>query len=182
VAPSGVRPGIIRRIEREAQFALEGRDARVQMKVNHLVDEKVIDALYRASEAGVQCDLVVRTNCTLRPGVQGLSDNIRVRSIVGRFLEHSRVLQFENGGEAEIWLGSADMMHRNLDRRVEVLVAVTDLTARGQLQDMLDRAMSDDIVAWDLRADGHWEQRTSGDRPLVDYQLELMQAHSDRIQ
>jgi polyphosphate kinase len=182
VAPNGVRTGIIERIEREAQAARAGREGRVQMKLNHLVDEQIIDALYRASMAGVRVDLVVRTNCTLRPGVPGLSDNIRVRSIVGRFLEHSRVFRFDNGGQPEYWLGSADLMHRNLDRRVEVLVEVTDPTARGQLHDMLTLAMSDDIDAWDLRADGGWEQRAGEGRPLADYQVALMQAHSDRVQ
>ncbi|MDT7657256.1 MAG: polyphosphate kinase, partial [Pseudonocardiales bacterium] len=112
VAPAGVRSGIIERIEREAGYARAGRAGHVQMKVNHLVDEQVIDALYRASMDGVQIDLVVRTNCSLRPGVPGLSDNIRVRSIVGRFLEHSRVLCFAGDGNPEYWLGSADMMHR----------------------------------------------------------------------
>jgi len=180
VAPTGVRSGIIERIEREVRAARDGREGRVQMKINHLVDEKIIDALYRASMAGVHIDLVVRTNCTLRPGMPGLSDNIRVRSIVGRFLEHSRVLRFENDGRPEIWIGSADMMHRNLDRRVEVLVEVTDAAAHGQLQDMLTRAMSDDIFAWDLRADGHWEPRVAEDRQVIDYQVALMQAHSDR--
>ncbi|MEP6696125.1 MAG: RNA degradosome polyphosphate kinase [Pseudonocardiales bacterium] len=182
VAPSGVRPGIIERIEREVQFVRDGREGGVQMKINHLVDETIIDALYRASRAGVPVDLVVRTNCTLRPGVPGLSDNIRVRSIVGRFLEHSRLLRFENGGKPEFWLGSADLMHRNLDRRVEVLVAVTDDAAQRQLQEMLTHAMSEDIMAWDLCADGHWEPRTTQHRPLVDYQVALMQAHSDRVQ
>ncbi|MDP9240605.1 MAG: RNA degradosome polyphosphate kinase, partial [Actinomycetota bacterium] len=182
VAPTGVRSGIIERIEREVRAARDGRDGRVQMKINHLVDEKIIDALYRASMAGVHVDLVVRTNCTLRPGMPGLSDNIRVRSIVGRFLEHSRVMRFENDGQPEFWLGSADLMHRNLDRRVEVLVEVTDAPARRQLQDMLSRAMSDDIFAWDLRADGHWEARAAENRHLIDYQVALMQAHSDRAQ
>ncbi len=181
VAPNDVRSGIIERIEREAEHARAGRGARVQMKVNHLVDEQVIDALYRASMDGVQIDLVVRTNCTVRPQVPGLSDNIRVRSIVGRFLEHSRVLCFANDGQPEYWLGSADMMHRNLDRRVEVLVTVHDPTARQQLQSMLDQATADTTGGWDLRADGSWEQRVAPPgRRLVDHQIALMQTHSDR--
>ncbi len=182
VAPTGVRTGIIERIEREVEAARAGRDANVQMKLNHLVDERIIDALYHAGMAGVQVDLVVRTNCTLRPGVPGLSDNVRVRSIVGRFLEHSRVLRFENGGQPEYWLGSADMMHRNLDRRVEVLVEVTDAAARQQLQDMLTLAMSDKVCAWELDAEGDWERRGSADGPCLDYQVELMHAHDDRSQ
>ena len=181
VAPYGVRSGIIERIEREAEHARAGRPAQVQMKVNHLVDEAVIDALYRASRDGVQVDLLVRTNCTVRPGVPGLSDNIRVRSIVGRFLEHSRVLCFAGGGEPEYWLGSADMMHRNLDRRVEVLVAVHDATAREQLRAMLDQATDDGTAGWDLHADGTWEQRSAPPgQQLVDHQAALMEAHSDR--
>ncbi len=183
VAPYGVRSGIIERIEREATLATSGRPARVQMKLNHLVDEKIIDALYAASQAGVQVDLVIRTNCTLRPGVPGLSENIRVRSIVGRFLEHSRVLYFSGGGNEEYWLGSADLMHRNLDRRVEVLVSVTDETARRQLRQILERAMADDTKSWELRQDGSWEHRAATDeQPLIDYQVALMQAHNDRVQ
>jgi len=183
VAPYGVRKGIIERIEREAARARKARPARIQMKVNHLVDEQIIDALYRASQAGVQVDLVVRTNCTLRPGVAGLSDNIRVRSIVGRFLEHSRVLYFAGGGRPEYWLGSADLMHRNLDRRVEVLVAVTDATARKQLRVILDRAIADDTMCWHLRADGSWEPSEPPDgQRLIDYQSALMKAHTNRVQ
>jgi len=182
VAPAGVRSGIVERIEREAGYARAGRAAHVQMKVNHLVDEQVIDALYRASMDGVRIDLVVRTNCSLRPGVPGLSDHIRVRSIVGRFLEHSRVLCFAGDGSPEYWLGSADMMHRNLDRRVEVLVRVVDATAQRQLKAMLDQATDEGTGGWELRADGSWEQRTGpGGRPLLDHQAALMTAHSDRL-
>ncbi len=182
VAPNGARRGILERVEREAASARAGRPAHVRIKLNHLVDEQIIDALYRASQDGVRVDLVVRTNCTLRPGVPDLSENIRVRSIVGRFLEHSRVFRFENDGKPEYWLGSADLMHRNLDRRVEVLVAVTDPTARRQLDGILDKAMADDIIAWDLHADGRWERRTaSEEQPLIDYQTALMQAHTSRM-
>ncbi len=181
VAPTGVRSGIIARIEREADHARAGRPARVQMKVNHLVDEAVIDSLYQAGCDGVQIDLVVRTNCTVRPGVPGLSDNIRVRSIVGRFLEHSRVLCFANDGAPEYWLGSADLMHRNLDRRVELLVNVSDAVAQAQLRNMLDQATADSTASWQLGADGSWTLRSGpeGER-LADHQVALMQTHSDR--
>jgi polyphosphate kinase len=183
VAPANVRDGLVERIEREAGYARDGRPGRIQLKVNHLVDEQIIDALYRAGQAGVDVDLVVRTNCALRPGVPGLSDNIRVRSILGRFLEHSRILYFAGDGAPEYWIGSADLMHRNLDRRIETLVAVTDAVAREQLRSVLDLAMSDDIAAWDLRPDGRWEHRTAADgHPLVDHHAALMQRHSNRVQ
>ncbi|MDQ1657007.1 MAG: polyphosphate kinase, partial [Cryptosporangiaceae bacterium] len=135
VSPQGVRNGILERIEREVEHVRAGRPGLVQLKANSIVDERLIDALYRASQAGVRIDLVIRGICTVRPGVEGLSENIRVRSIVGRFLEHSRILRFGNGGggsgsDEEFWIGSADMMHRNLDRRIEAMVRVTDNVAR----------------------------------------------------
>ncbi|MGE5764487.1 MAG: RNA degradosome polyphosphate kinase, partial [Mycobacterium leprae] len=144
--------------------------------------EAVIDALYRASQAGVPVDLVVRGICTLRPGVPGLSDNIRVRSILGRFLEHSRIFEFRNGGEPRLWIGSADMMHRNLDRRVEALVEVTDDEARAELRAVLALLTADDVSAWHLAADGTWHRRTRRDdaRPLRDAQSELIQRKQRR--
>jgi polyphosphate kinase len=156
VAPHGVRTGIVERIERETKLAADGRPALVQIKLNSLVDEEVIDALYRASQAGVRVDLIIRSICTLRPGVPGLSDNIRVRSILGRFLEHSRIFRF-GVEDPEYWIGSADLMHRNLDRRVEALVQVTDATARDELAQVLSLAMSDETAAFELRADGSWD-------------------------
>jgi polyphosphate kinase len=158
VAPYGVRAGIVERIEQEIKHALEGRRGLVQIKVNSLVDEEVIDALYEASRAGVRVDLVIRSICTLRPGVPGLSDNIRVRSIVGRFLEHSRVFRFGNDGDPEVWIGSADLMHRNLDRRVEALVRVTDPTAAAELDSVLELAMSPDSAVFELQPDGTWRK------------------------
>jgi polyphosphate kinase len=162
VAPHGARSGIVERIEREAELGPKGL---VQIKVNALVDEDVIDALYRASLAGVTVDLVVRGICTLRPGVSGLSENIRVRSVLGRFLEHSRVFRFGSGelGAAEYWIGSADLMHRNLDRRVEALVQVSDPTGQAVLDRMLRMMMSDDTGGFDLAPDGTWHRRTGTD-------------------
>jgi polyphosphate kinase len=175
VAPHGVRTGIIERIEREAELTRSGTPGLVQIKVNALVDEAIVDALYRASQAGVRIDLVVRGMCTLRPGVPGLSENIRVRSILGRFLEHSRIFRFGNGGDADFWIGSADLMHRNLDRRVEALVQVTDPVARADLDHVLITAMSDDVSAFELGPDGAWSRRTSTDtEPLVDLQESLL--------
>jgi polyphosphate kinase len=141
----------------------------VRIKVNALVDEGVIDALYEASAAGVPVELFIRGICALRPGVPGLSENITVRSIVGRFLEHSRVMSFVNGGEPEWWLGSADVMHRNLDRRVEVLLRVCDDSAKRELQTVFDAAMAPGVRCWELQPDASWER--SGQR---DYQAGLM--------
>ncbi|MBV9514158.1 MAG: RNA degradosome polyphosphate kinase, partial [Mycobacteriaceae bacterium] len=142
VSPNGVRTGLIERIERETRHAEAGRGGHIQIKTNHLVDEQTIDALYRASRAGVKVELLVRTFCTIRAGVPGLSDNITTRSILGRFLEHSRIFYVANDGEPEYWIGSADLMHRNLDRRVEVLVRVNDAAAREHVRWCLDAAFA----------------------------------------
>ena len=162
IAPHGVRRGLVERIEEQARIAREGGDGLVQFKVNALVDEETIDALYLASRAGVRVDLVIRGMCALRPGVPGLSDNIRVRSIVGRFLEHSRVFRFGAGDDADYWIGSADLMHRNLDRRVEALVRVTLPSAQEDLRYVLDLSMDDQTEAWELAGDGSWH-RTATD-------------------
>jgi polyphosphate kinase len=164
-----VRTGLIEKIRREIRHASEGRPTGIRLKVNALVDEKIIDALYEASQAGVRTELLVRSICALRPGVPGLSENIHVRSIVGRFLEHSRVMSFCNGGEPEFWLGSSDLMHRNLDRRVEVLLRVCDENARHQLQGILDAAMAPDVDCWVLASDATWKRTGT-----VDHQGELM--------
>ncbi len=124
--------------------------------MNSLVDERIIDALYEASQAGVPVELLIRGICSLRPGVPGLSETIRVRSIVGRFLEHSRVMAFENDGEREYWLGSADLMHRNLDRRVEVLLRVCDESARRELHRILESSWAPGVTCWDLGENGAW--------------------------
>ncbi|MGY1842241.1 RNA degradosome polyphosphate kinase [Modestobacter sp. SYSU DS0875] len=169
VAPRGVRTGLVERIRREARHAAEGRPSGIRIKVNSLVDEQIIDALYEASLAGVPVELLIRGICALRPGVPGLSENIRVRSIVGRFLEHSRAISFVNDGSPEWWIGSADLMHRNLDRRVEVLLRVNDPAAQRQLQEVFDRALAPDVRCWELSADGAWTR--TGER---DHQLELL--------
>jgi polyphosphate kinase len=175
VAPHGVRSGIIDRIEREVEHNRAGRPSGICIKVNSIVDEEIVDALYRASQAGVDIDLLVRGICTLRPGVKGLSERIRVRSIVGRFLEHSRLLRFAGGGNEEFWIGSADLMHRNLDRRVEALVQVTDPTAQVELRRVLDASMSDTAAGFDLAPDGSWHRRRPTDEtPLVDVQEILL--------
>ncbi len=167
VAPQGLRPGLVERIEREISHARQGKTAHIQIKINHLVDEAIIDALYRASQAGVKVELMVRTFCTIRAGIPGLSENITVRSILGRFLEHSRIFYFANDGEPEYWIGSADMMHRNLDRRVEVLTQVTGPNTE-HLRFTLDLAFAPDTGVWELQPDDRWV-RGGGPHP-VDYQ------------
>jgi polyphosphate kinase len=169
VAPHGIRPGLIEKIRRETRHAEEGRPAGIRIKANSLVDERIIDALYDASRAGVPVELLLRGICALRPGVPGMSETIRVRSIVGRFLEHSRVISFDNGGEPEWWIGSSDLMHRNLDRRVEVLLRVCDETSRSELQRIFEAAMASDVRCWELASDGTWER--TGER---DHQADLM--------
>ena len=178
VAPLGIRSGLIERIEREIEHARAGRPAHIQFKTNHLVDEQTIDALYRASRAGVQVQLLVRTFCTIRAGVPGLSENITTRSILGRFLEHSRVYYFGGDGQPEYWIGSADLMHRNLDRRVEVLCEVADPQARAHLREMLDLALSPRTSAWDLQPDGNWVR--SGGPDKIDLQELLLKRLADR--
>lgn len=156
VAPAGLRDGIVERIDTEIAHHAAGRPAGIRIKVNSLVDETVIDKLYEASRAGVQVDLVIRGICTLRPGVPGLSENIRVHSILGRFLEHSRIYWFAGGGEPEAWMGSADLMHRNLDRRVEVLVRVPSAAHTEKLGELLARSVDPETTSWHLGPDGHW--------------------------
>ncbi|WP_084392808.1 RNA degradosome polyphosphate kinase [Nocardiopsis listeri] len=160
VAPSGLRSGLLRHIDTEIANAEKGEPARIRIKVNSLVDEEIIDALYRASRSGVDVDLWVRGSCVLRPGVPGLSENIRVRSVLGRFLEHSRVFVFANGRRPQVWIGSADLMPRNLDRRVEALVRVADPEQCGRLVALMDLAMADSTSTWHMRPDGTWDRAT----------------------
>jgi polyphosphate kinase len=177
VAPHRLRAGLIERIEREIEHAQQGRQAHIQIKTNHLVDELLIDSLYRASMAGVRVELMVRTFCSIKAGVAGLSENITVRSILGRFLEHSRVFYFANDTDPEYWIGSADLMHRNLDRRVEVLARVTGPNAE-QLRETLAFGFSPDTTAWELQGDGRWVR--SGGRDSVDYQEVLLRRLASR--
>src|SRR5206468_11228539 len=132
------------------------------MKVNAIVDEALVDALYRASEACVPVDIIVRGICTIRPGVAGMSENIRVRSILGRFLEHSRIFWFAGGGDPVVYIGSADMMHRNLDRRVEALLRIKDLAHLAEIRDLLDLSMDEQTSSWHLGPDGVWTRHCVG--------------------
>lgn len=154
VAPTGIRDGLIERIEREIANAKRGKEAWFKLKTNSVVDEAVIDALYRASQAGVQVDLQVRGICCLRAGISGLSENIRVRSILGRFLEHSRVYIFANDGDPEVWIGSADLMHRNLDRRIEALIRIVEPEQIAYLNDLLTVSTADTTQSWHLKPEG----------------------------
>ncbi|MFC7340872.1 RNA degradosome polyphosphate kinase [Saccharopolyspora griseoalba] len=181
VSPQGIRTGIVERVEAEIERARQGLPCGVRMKVNSLVDEQIIDALYRASLAGVPVKVVVRGICALKAGVEGLSDNIEVRSILGRFLEHSRVFHFV--GIDEHWLGSADMMHRNLDRRIETQVQVTDPRITAQLDAMLDSALHPSTRSWVLNAKGDWDASPQeGDGEQVrDHQTEMLRLHGAKV-
>ena len=190
VAPRTVRSGLLQRIAREEETALNGKPAWIRIKVNSLVDEKIIDALYRASQAGVRIDIVERGICSLKPGVPGLSENIRVHSILGRFLEHSRIFAFANSqgpqiGEGplagpEVWIGSADLMHRNLDRRVEALVRITAPEQVQGLIDYVDLQMADTTSSWHMQPDGTYVRHSRDDqgKPLVDSQEYLIDRHT----
>ena len=192
VAPRTVRSGLIQRIRREEDAARAGKEAWIKIKVNSIVDEKTIDALYRASQAGVKIDIVERGICALKPGVPGLSENIRVRSILGRFLEHSRIYAFANSdgpqiGEGpaagpEVWIGSADLMHRNLDRRVEALVRITAPEQIDELIKYVDLQMADSTTSWHMAADGTYVRHAKDEegRPLVDSQEYLIKKHTPR--
>src|SRR3954453_3384021 len=175
VAPHGVRKGIIERIEREIAANRDGGDGLIRLKANALVDEQVIDALYRASQAGVRVEVVVRGICALKPHAPGYSDNIVVRSILGRFLEHSRIIHFR--AIDEFWIGSADMMHRNLDRRVEVMAHVKDPRLTAQLNDVFDSAMDPATRCWELGVDGHWTASPQEGWTVRDHQVSLMERH-----
>jgi len=176
VAPHSVRSGLIERIEREVEHLRAGKPARIRFKCNSIVDEPVIDSLYRAARAGVPVDLVVRGICAIKGGVPGLSENIRVVSILGRFLEHSRIFEFANGGNSEVWIGSADLMHRNLDRRVETLVRLDAPGQATEVGELLDLALDPGTAAWHLQPDSRWLRRSHDDsgKPLVDYQAALI--------
>ena len=171
-----MRSGLIERIHREAEHAQAGRPAAIHIKANSVVDEDIIDALYAANGAGVPIDVVVRGICAVRPGRPGLSENIAVRSVLGRFLEHSRLVAFENGGEPEYWIGSADLMHRNLDRRIEALVRVKDPAVQERLRTLLTTLTRDDVLRWDLDEYGDWHRTGS-----VDVQAQLLRTKHDSL-
>jgi polyphosphate kinase len=176
VAPRYLRKGLLKHINNEIKNAQSGKPAWITIKVNSLVDEVIIDALYRASQAGVKVEVWVRGICSLIPGAEGLSENIEVRSVLGRYLEHSRVFAFANSDDPLVYIGSADMMHRNLDRRIEVLVRLLDPRHVAQVLEHLARGMSDEVSSWHLESDGSWARvsRNSSGDTLVDIQDETM--------
>ncbi|WP_144711369.1 RNA degradosome polyphosphate kinase [Curtobacterium pusillum] len=182
VAPLHLRKGLLKRIQTEADNARVGKPSGIRIKVNSMVDEQIIDALYLASQAGVPIDVWVRGICSLKPGMEGVSDTIRVRSVVGRYLEHSRAFAFHNEGDPAVFIGSADMMHRNLDRRVEALVRLSDPAHVNEVEEMFDLAMADTTSSWHLESDGEWTRRSTDDdgRPLDDVQNVLMRKISAR--
>jgi polyphosphate kinase len=179
VAPRDAREGVLREIEATIAAHEAGEPARIAMKMNSLVDRRCIRALYRASQAGVPVDLNVRGICCLRPGVPGVSETVRVVSVVGRFLEHSRIFAFQRGDEWRVFIGSADLMPRNLDNRVELLAPVEDPDAAAELLDTLERSLADEANAWELQADGTWPRRTPGSPPRSVHR-ELMARHAAR--
>ncbi|MER7116040.1 RNA degradosome polyphosphate kinase [Saccharomonospora azurea] len=174
-SPNGIRRGLLKFIDEEISLARAGKPAGIRIKCNSLVDEQVIDGLYRASQAGVDVDVVVRGICSLKPGVPGLSDNIRVRSILGRFLEHSRVFHFR--GADTHWIGSADIMHRNLDRRIEALVRVSDPRLTAQLDEVMDSALDPMTRCWVLHPTGEWVPSPTGSGQVRDHQMEMLRRH-----
>ena len=182
VSPNGVREGLTERIRREIAHQQAGKTGRIRIKMNSLVDEQIIDELYRASKAGVTIEVLVRGMCALRPGVPGLSDHIKVHSVLGRYLEHSRIFSFDNAGDPDIFIGSADMMHRNLDRRVETLVKITQSDQIRQLHEIFDLGMSESVAVWELKANGVWSRETHNvmGQKLNDMQDVLMQRTLER--
>jgi polyphosphate kinase len=178
VAPKGLRTELVARINREIEHVKNGKEGHIRFKCNSVVDETIIDSLYRASQAGVKIDIFVRGICSLRPGVPGYSENIKVRSVLGRFLEHSRVYDFANGGDHETWIGSPDLMHRNLDRRVEALVRLGAADAETVVE-VIDLGMSDNTASWHLQADGNWirHHEDENGEPLINYQELLINRH-----
>jgi polyphosphate kinase len=184
VAPHTLRSRVLELIDREIGHAQAGRGGRIVFKVNAIVDPACIDALYRASRAGVDVDLIVRGICSLLPGAEGQSERIRVRSIVGEFLEHSRIFGFANGGAQEWYIGSADLMERNLDRRVEAVVPVDDADARARIRQIVDTMLADDRHSWQLGADGAWRRTedVDGEPGTVDTFAILKDAAIDALQ
>lgn len=165
VAPVNLREQMLGLIEKEIEHQQNGKEGYIIAKINSLTDDKIIRALYRASQAGVKTDLIIRGICALRPGIEGLSENIRVISVVGRFLEHSRIFYFRNNGDEKIYIGSADWMHRNLDRRVEAAVPINDKQIRQQIKkEILAAYLKDTVNARLLKADGSYEKITPDEK------------------
>jgi len=186
VAPTGVKQGLIERIQREIAQQAAGQQGLIQFKMNALDDVDVIRALYRAAQAGVKIDLIVRDTCELRPGLPGVSENVRVLSIVGRFLEHSRIYHFKNGGTPEYYIGSADGMKRNLESRVEVLTPVEDPRLQKELRAILDLHLGDQRNAWEMATDGTYTQRRKpgveeGSQQLLIERAERRQREASRL-
>jgi len=177
VAPDHMRKWFLGEVERAIETKRSGEHARIVLKMNSLVDARCIRGLYEASQAGVQVDLAIRGICCLRPRVPGISDNITVVSVVGRFLEHSRIYGFERGDEREYWIGSPDLMPRNLDTRVELLAPVMEESLRAELADTLERYLADDTYGWELSAHGDWTRRTGETRSV---HQELMERALER--
>lgn len=179
VAPRGIRSKLLEKIDREILFANSGQPAKIQMKLNAILDEEFVEALYRASKAGVKIDLIVRGICAIRAQVPNLSENITVRSILGRFLEHSRIFNFHNGGDEEFFIGSADLMDRNLNRRVESLVQINQPSHKIFLAELLKRYLSDDVSCWKMNSDGKWQRvsKLPSAQPLRDLQSETIEIY-----
>jgi polyphosphate kinase len=182
VAPLHLRKGLLKHIRTETENAKAGLPSGIRIKLNSIVDEAIIDALYRASNAGVPVDLVVRGICGIRPGVEGLSENIRVRSVLGRYLEHARIFSFVNNGDPQVYIGSADMMHRNLDRRIEALVRLVAPDQLRQIDELFELALAEDTSSWWLGEDGTWQRhsRSEAGEPLQDMQNVIMKRISQR--
>ncbi|MGI8649425.1 MAG: RNA degradosome polyphosphate kinase, partial [Rubrobacter sp.] len=176
VAPHGMREGILRLIHEQTELAKSGKPARITCKSNALTDPAIIEAFYEASQAGVKIELILRGICCLRPGVEGVSENIRVVSIVGRFLEHARVFAFGEGEAEKIYIGSADLMPRNLDRRVEQVVPLRDTGHIKKVRRILDLQLSDTVNSWELKSDGSFTRLTSPDGALpIDSQAAMLE-------
>ena len=176
VAPKSLRKTLISKIEREIDNAKAGKPAHIRLKLNSLLDEQFVSALYRASQAGVKVEIVVRGICALKPGIAGLSENITVRAILGRFLEHSRVYHFHNAGQDEYWIGSADLMHRNLDRRIETLIRIQTQSHKEQINQLLDLYLSPAVKRWQMDREGLWKRvlLSGSNEELMDIQEHLI--------
>jgi polyphosphate kinase len=183
VAPRSIRPGLLEKIDREIQNKQSGKHAFIRLKLNSLLDEEFVEALYKASSAGVEVDLVIRGICALVPGITGISENIRVRSVLGRFLEHSRIFHFANGGDDEIYIGSADLMDRNLNRRVESLVKIRRDEHKKSLMKIFDQYTASTTAAWHLLPTGKWllVDKDSNGASLSDLQAMIIQAYRAKV-